>query len=125
MQNTPKLIARFYPLALGISIIAYIANILPFQSLLSLTMNNASTIANPHLFPSFDSNSAWDTRKLNNVLTKYAKPYPGGIELTVSSYCQISIAIRKRLVDTQSQIVASVGALQTCHSEETASNLSI
>lgn len=37
----------------------------------------------------------------------------------MSSYRQISIAIRKKLVDTQSQIVASVGALQTCHLEET------
>jgi hypothetical protein len=37
----------------------------------------------------------------------------------VSSYRQISIAIRKKLVDTQSQTVTSVGALQTCHSEET------
>lgn len=89
------------------------------QNLLSLAASNPSTVADPCLFPSFDSSSHWDTKRLSNILTRAAKPYLGNIKLTVSSYRQISIAIRKKLVDTQSQTVTSVGALQTCHSEET------
>lgn len=43
----------------------------------------------------------------------------GNLVLTVSTYRQISIAIRKKLVDLETHTSNSAGALQTCHSEET------
>jgi hypothetical protein len=43
----------------------------------------------------------------------------GYLVLAVSTYQQISIAIRKKLVNVKSHSVNSSSALQTCHSEET------
>jgi hypothetical protein len=118
LQDAPKLIARFCPPDLGMCIIAYIADILPFESFLSVAVGAQPAMVDPRLFPPCGSNS-WDTKRLTGLLQDHSRASLGSIDLTVSSYRQISIAIRQKHVDQNMPQLASIGAIQTCHSEAT------
>lgn len=95
------------------------ADILPFDNLLSVAVGREHSITDPHLFPSVPGRLPWDTQRLTNLLTAHSKEVLGNLSLTVNTYRQISNAIRQKHVDAFSTEPSSVGALQTCHSEET------
>jgi superfamily II DNA or RNA helicase len=91
ITGAPMVISRWLPAAVGQLYIAYVADVLPFSTLLRQVVRSTQA-RSPVLFSGY--HGTWDTVTLTSHLKKYSSEYLG-VPLTMSGWRQISVAIDK------------------------------